>query len=1174
MRARFGLSLMLGMGACAVAACAEAPTEPVRVKRERLSVGGEMFRVFCRRAAADAFPDDLEGTQFNATCEGREPPPRANPRLYAMFKQRTLIVKALDRILGDEGAQAAGQVRAILAEDELRDFLQSTLPLYDPPTARLPDMTRSLVRVLDRLVDEQDPVGVAALDVFSRITGRVGYRPLELALGVARPLLEYPRLDAFTRSTLNLVAQGGDAEKQYDAVVSALALELATADESVPGPDSTLVLARELLLSELTDLEPDPALKPLWLVRRDERGIAKPLLLDNALPQPFLDSDGDKRADIDAFGRMLAVSGGPASIPAPFEVASEPDETLRDEYGRARNVWSKGDDLLFQHVDVQESLLAGLAREQRLLLTPKVPGDRTTVDKLARGLPALLGTWQDHQIRYGASDVTFKGPSLDPMLDLVHAVGAMAHRPEVEKALAVLEASLRDHEPESAALIAALLEIDRRADLHPDALLTGIGGPGTPHEFWDDLIKIGVRITKRPGLLEALMRSFLDPSAPGQGPLIGNWMRHKDAISYPNAPSTKPEDINARAVSSYSEPVDRTQPDIGKNRSVFQRTAAMVNGLHGQKHCNKKDAKLKVHLGGLPLTLPLFSSGYKPCELFEVPDMVEIHIQAVLGRAKIPLKPGDLNALGGLCPIVDATCLGKTQETESQIVGFDDTPTPEALARFVFAPPNEFVRGITDPVTTIDGAQIVLWEPNALFPMEVVDPLAKPYGQPDHPGLTFLQAGYTLFEAFDDYELRDPSGKLLDGYLFGDLLSTLHMHWASRRSEPCDGPPAETCTQSLDPKKPFFSHQTNLVSYEPLIAEALIDVDLLARLHETTKALAAITVDGEDGITIMARLITLLLTPDPALSYRDGAATAFTNGGAELGYVSPLYLLLDGLKKIDASFASDEHAHRLPVWLEARSELVDLMFGVDELSGKPRLTDRIGRAVTLRMMKFLQDRIAAHRSAGDVEDWSKSLVPRIAESLEKPWVAALIGLLDRTYDDAAAADEFAKLTKYLFEEEGAGFSTSLLAAGDLLQLLDDSASLSPLLHVAAEAIAPGVLTAVNQGGAFKVNEGVARTFVELQRSISQIDKGDPSTTAKLMRNLVAPSMDDGRTPLEVLLDAVSAIERADASRPLDAPLAREDFRSIAQALRAFLADEDRGLERFYNVVQHRTLESK
>jgi len=1165
--------LRLAIAVCSLAACAEAPEAGAPTKRERLSVGGEVFRVFCRRAAADAFPDDLEGTEFNAACEGREAAPRPNARLSAMVEHRGKIVKALDRVLGDETAQAAGEVRALLDEDELRSFLRSTLPLYDPPSDRLPELTRSLVRVLDRLIDDKDPLSQATLDVFSRITGRVGYRPLKLALGVARPLLEYPRLDDFTRSSLNLVAKGGSAEKQLDALVSALALELATTDDSPPEKDSTLVLARGLMLSALADLEPDPKQAPLWLVRRDERGIALPELLKGKLPEPFTDLDSDLRADIDGFGRLVAKVGGPASIPSPFAVTKE-SAIKRDAAGRALNMWAGAEALLYQHVNVQETVLAGLAREQRLMLTPKKKGDRTTVDKLARGLPAVLGAWQDRKIKYGKTEVAFSGPSLDPVLDLVHAVGSVAGKPEIEKAVQVMEASLRDHEAESAGLIAALLEIDRRADMHPEAVLTGINGPGTPHEFWDDLIKIGVRITQRPGLLEALMRSFLDPSAPGQGPLIGNWMRHRDVVSYPNAPSTNPADINGRAVHTYSELVDRTKPDLGLNRSLFQRTAAMVHGLHGQKQCNKPDAKLNIHLGPLPLTLPLTGSGYAPCELFEVPDMVEIHILAVLDRAHIPLKPGDLNALGGLCPVVDATCLGKTQEKESGIVGFDDTPTPEALARFVFAPPNAFLQGIADPVTTLDGVKIVDWEPNALFPMEVVDPIAKPYGQPDHPGLTFLQAGYTLFQAFDDHELRDETGKLRDGYLFGDLMSTLHMHWASRRTEDCNGPPAETCTQSLDPARPFYSHQTNLVSYEPLIAEALIDVDLMARLHETTKALAEIKIGGEDGITIMARLVTLLLTPDPELRYRDGRTSALTNGGTELGYVSPLYLLLDGLKRIDTSFASKEHAHRLDVWREGRSELVDLMFGIEDKDGAKRMKDRIGRAVTLRMMGFLQERIRAHREANDLDQWGPSFTARVQSILEKPWVAGAIGLLDRTYEDAAAADEFARLAKYLFEEEGEGFSTSLLASADLLQLLDDSTSLTPLLHVAAEAVAPGVLDAVKQGGSFKVSDGVARSFVEVQHAISDIDKGSPSTTAKLMRNLVAPSMEDGRTPLETLLDAVSEIQRKDPSRPLDAPLERADFRSIAECLRDFLADEDRGLERFYNVVQNRTLEPK
>ena len=97
---------------------------------------------------------------------------------------------------------------------------------------------------------------------------------------------------------------------------------------------------------------------------------------------------------------------------------------------------------------------------------------------------------------------------------------------------------------------------------------------------------------------------------------------------------------------------------------------------------------------------------------------------------------------------------------------------------------------------TNDGVDITAWEPMGMFPMEVVDPMAIPAGAAaGHPGMTFYEAGYALTEAFDDHELRDESGKLIDGYLYADLLDVLHDHWSARSAAPCTGPPQETCTQ-------------------------------------------------------------------------------------------------------------------------------------------------------------------------------------------------------------------------------------------------------------------------------------------------------------------------------------------------------------------------------------------
>jgi hypothetical protein len=42
--------------------------------------------------------------------------------------------------------------------------------------------------------------------------------------------------------------------------------------------------------------------------------------------------------------------------------------------------------------------------------------------------------------------------------------------------------------------------------------------------------------------------------------------------------------------------------------------------------------------------------------------------------------------------------------------------------------------------------------------------------------------------------------------------------------------------------------------------------------------------------------------------------------------------------------------------------------------------------------------------------------------------------------------------------------------------------------------------------------------------------------------------------------------------PTTTPLDRNDLKSVIEAVRAFLSDRDVGLERFYEVIQHRTLE--
>ena len=115
------------------------------------------------------------------------------------------------------------------------------------------------------------------------------------------------------------------------------------------------------------------------------------------------------------------------------------------------------------------------------------------------------------------------------MYDLVHALGAMSRHPdEMRRLLVVLETTLEKNEPEVAALLGAMLNINERGKMYPDAVLGGPGGPGTPHRFWDDLLATGLRITKRKGMLEAVLRSFVQEDANAATALIAKFLKYKD----------------------------------------------------------------------------------------------------------------------------------------------------------------------------------------------------------------------------------------------------------------------------------------------------------------------------------------------------------------------------------------------------------------------------------------------------------------------------------------------------------------------------------------------------------------------------------------------------------------------------------------------------------------------
>src|SRR5262249_12254060 len=140
------------------------------------------------------------------------------------------------------------------------------------------------------------------IDALARLSTREGYRPLQVGLGVVRPVLAYPELDEFVGLALRTliddpeVDDDGGAAEQWREVSRALALEMAslTPDEPLPaGQRSTLEVTRDLLFRQ-NDAFGDA---PRWSLVRDSRGLALPAA--GSITSPFVDGDADGLADVD-----------------------------------------------------------------------------------------------------------------------------------------------------------------------------------------------------------------------------------------------------------------------------------------------------------------------------------------------------------------------------------------------------------------------------------------------------------------------------------------------------------------------------------------------------------------------------------------------------------------------------------------------------------------------------------------------------------------------------------------------------------------------------------------------------------------------------------------------------------------------------------------------------------
>ena len=403
--------LLLGiLGTFALAAACAPQFDTTRSPPPRGTIGQELFGLVCDRVGAQALPEDLTGASFHALChpdltgayasmvdQSVLPPATANAldvngnpvsiavqtanrthainRIQALANDRANLIASLDttfpaislqvKDLGNpDPTQSCQPATADGGGDTMSDQLTGLLarfqPLYKDGT--IPQATESLARVFNAIKGSQP-----AQDSFAVFEARQGYRPIELTLGAARPVIAYGGLRDLSNAALALLsadsqpynaskvdAEGnripipGPANPQFAQLIATAHNELlySTPDPTPASLSATTdpAIGRTILSRPWTDLEVleklfysnDPAYglggSPGYIALRDPRGFAQVALVNGAIPPPFTDSNGDGLADVDANGAFITTDGQPA--PSPFFAVGATYGT-RDNCGRA-----------------------------------------------------------------------------------------------------------------------------------------------------------------------------------------------------------------------------------------------------------------------------------------------------------------------------------------------------------------------------------------------------------------------------------------------------------------------------------------------------------------------------------------------------------------------------------------------------------------------------------------------------------------------------------------------------------------------------------------------------------------------------------------------------------------------------------------------------------------------
>ncbi|HZJ64293.1 MAG TPA: hypothetical protein VFD36_12305, partial [Kofleriaceae bacterium] len=802
--------------------------------------------------------------------------------------------------------------------------------------------------------------------------------------------------------------------------------------------------------------------------------------------------------------------GAPIAAAAPFAIAG--DTATRDAQGRAAT---------YSYVALDRTVIGALGRDAARLFDPSAG---IALD-LARGASALLGPRVMTSRTFAAGPLAYRGydTTRSPLLDMTYGWTQLLRDPTIRDLLALGDTLLASHEPAAARLVEAAITTARLGDAHPEAAILASA------PLWDDLMPVLRAIVARPQLVRALLAALPLPETRQLGARFSDLMTYTDRFDI---------DPDSQAVTgSFATRPDRTQPDTGFNRSVFERFIHLINDSNHAVLCNKQDATVSV----LGLTFGPFDA----CALVEIDNLATFYVRAMTfakdggGNVVCENTRGDVVGCGAgdARPRPSATMVFKDAvlaagiallgdgflETQATITGFRRHPTPPALNRVMFLDPTpDFLATVLDPIEDRDGDVFQVQHAGTLPVLEVNG---------------FYDQIRPIAQAFVDNGAEQE---------FVDLLSVLHKHWPSKDS---------TTTQTTDPAGPNYVFGSNGQSWEPLITDALAG-DLVPALVDTAAELNAITVNGKTYATVLTNAAGFAINPLTGLTDRQGRTATTTSDGRPVSSLAPWHLLADAYAGKAARLA--EAGAEGAVWPPAIRGVIDVLFRASDPGTGWRFSNEHARAVTRAAIALVRGRIDAHDQRGDRAAWvARTLPDNARDLLTHPVLAGVADLAAALTAASGPRTALEALLRDAFDEatSPAVFAMLRTASADLIQLLSDDADVVPIAHLAGRLLAPG--------------KPYLATQLDLLQKLTAAD--DAAVLVRLAAQMFSAydPADPGVPAIAAITNAIGEVDRRRPGADLRAAWTRDDFGSVLANVAAFLREQQRGLPRFIAIVKGR-----